>query len=210
MAIDELLDEHEQGERVRAWLRRNGLGIVLGIALGIGIIGGWRWWQGEAHADRVAAGDAYAALQDTLAAGDLDKAATEVAALGDEGYGPLAAMQLARAQLDAGKRDVAIETLRGVASPDPALAAVVRQRLARLLIDAGQGQEAATLMAAAEDPVGLEVLGDAHAALGARDAARQAYERALSQLDVAAPQRGLLEIKLMDAGGVPAKPEART
>ena len=45
MAIDELLDEHEQGERVRAWLRENALGIIGGIALGLGLIYGWQWWQ---------------------------------------------------------------------------------------------------------------------------------------------------------------------
>lgn len=210
MAIDEVFDEHEQGERVRAWLRRNGIGIVFGIVLGLGIVGGWRWWQGESQARRAAAGDQYGALQATLAAGDLDKAATEAKALGAGSYGPLAALQLARAQLEAGKRDEAIATLRAVDGRDPAVAAVARQRLARLLVDAGQAKEAVELMAAADDPVGLEVLGDARVAAGDRDAARAAYERALSQLDVAAPQRTLLEIKLMDAGGVPARPEARS
>ena len=34
MAIDDLLvDEHEQSERVRNWLRNNGIGIIAGIAL---------------------------------------------------------------------------------------------------------------------------------------------------------------------------------
>ena len=30
MAIDDLLDEHEQSERVRTWLRKNGLSIIGG------------------------------------------------------------------------------------------------------------------------------------------------------------------------------------
>lgn len=210
MAIDELFDEHEQGERVRAWLRRNGFGIVAGIVLGLGIVGGWRWWQGETRTARAADGDAYVALQATLESGDLDEGAKDAAALKDGSYGPLAAMQLARAQLAAGKRDDAIATLRAAHSDDAAVTAVIEQRLARLLLDAGDGKAALALVTDAADPSGLEVLGDAQTALGDRDAARKAYERALSQLDVAAPQRSLLEIKLMDAGGVPAKPEARS
>ena len=38
--------------------------------------------------------------------------------------------------------------------------------------------------------------------------ARAAYALALSHLDVAAPQRKLVELKLSQVGGVPAKPEA--
>ena len=45
MAIDDLLDEHEQGERVRTWLRKNALGILGGLALGIAAIYGWRAWE---------------------------------------------------------------------------------------------------------------------------------------------------------------------
>ena len=33
MAIDDLLDEHEQSERVRSWLRNNGAGLLGGVAL---------------------------------------------------------------------------------------------------------------------------------------------------------------------------------
>lgn len=44
MAIDDLLDEHEQGERVRTWLRDNAAGLIGGLALGLLLIWGWRWW----------------------------------------------------------------------------------------------------------------------------------------------------------------------
>jgi predicted negative regulator of RcsB-dependent stress response len=45
MAIDDLLDEHEQGERVRSWLRKNGAVMVGGVALGVAVIVGWQWWN---------------------------------------------------------------------------------------------------------------------------------------------------------------------
>jgi len=47
MALDDLLDEHEQSERVRSWVRSNALGLIGGVALGLGAIAGWQWWQGQ-------------------------------------------------------------------------------------------------------------------------------------------------------------------
>ena len=47
MAIDELLNEHEQSEQVRNWLRGNAVGLIGGVALGLAVIAGWNWWQGQ-------------------------------------------------------------------------------------------------------------------------------------------------------------------
>ena len=203
MALDELLDEHEQSERVRNWLRQNSFGLVGGLALGLALIGGGRWWMAQAHQKRVAEGEAYQAALDSIAANDLDKAAAQAAALKQGSYAPLVAMDLAKAQLDAGKRDEAIATLRAVASADPGIAMVVRQRQARLLIDAGKGEEALALLAGVDDATSIEVRGDAHFALDKREDARKDYAEALRKLDVAAPQRQLLEFKLTQAGGTP-------
>ena len=125
------------------------------------------------------------------------------AALAGTAYAPLAALDLAKAQLEAGQRDEAIATLRGATSEEPALTAVVQHRLARLLIDAGKGDEALALLADAQDPAALETRGDARHAKGEVDQARQDYEQALRKLDPAAPQRRLLELKLTQAGGSP-------
>lgn len=203
MALDELLDEHEQSERVRSWLRQNSLGLVGGLVLGLALIGGGRWWMQQAHEKRVAVGEAYQAALDSIAANDLEKAATQAAALKEGPYAALVAMDLAKAQLDAGKRDEAIATLRAANATDPGISAVVRQRLARLLIDAGKGEDALALLAGVQDATSIEVRGDAHFALDKREDARKDYAEALRKLDVAAPQRQLLEFKLTQAGGTP-------
>ena len=90
------------------------------------------------------------------------------------------------------------------------LAHVLKKRLsdaerdaARLLIDAGKGEEALALLAGVDDPTSIEVRGDAHFALDKREDARKDYAEALRKLDVAAPQRQLLEFKLTQAGGTP-------
>jgi len=203
MALDELLDEHEQGEKVRTWLKENGLGIVGGLVLGLALIGGGKWWLQKQHHERVATGEAYDRMVARIEAGELEQAASAADALATTSYAPLAALSLAKGQLDAGDRDAAIATLRAARSEDSGLAAVIEHRLARLLIDAGQGEEALALLAAADDAAALETRGDAHFALGREQQAREEYEQALRKLDVAAPQRALLELKLTQTGATP-------
>ena len=169
MAIDHLLDEHEQGERVRGWLRENGGGLLTGILLGLALILGWQWWQQQRANKRLQAGNDFQAAAEALQAGKTDVAQARIAALPEGTYRTLAQLALARAQVQAGKRDEAIATLRGVKADSPELAGVVRNRLARLLVDAGQAKEALALLeGAAGDPLVAVVRGDAHAALGQR------------------------------------------
>jgi predicted negative regulator of RcsB-dependent stress response len=205
MAIDDILDEHEQSERVRNWLRSNALGLIVGVGLGLGAIYGWTWWRDQQAAERVKAGDSYQALVKDVEAGKLDGAKTKAAGLKDSGYATLAALDLAKAQIDAGKRDDAIATLRAAKTSDSTLVPVVNQRLARLLIDAGKHDEALKLVTAADDAATVEVRGDAYFAQGKLEQARGAYTDALKKLDVAAPQRRLVELKLTQAGGKPPK-----
>lgn len=210
MAIDDLLDEHEQSERVRTWIRKNGAGIVGGVVIGIAVIGGWQWWQKEQVGQLAQANARYDAVTRSLRSKDLDEAAKEVAAL-EAGkasiYADLAALELAKAQVEAGKNDDAIATLRGLKTEGD-FKLLIDQRIARLLIETGKADEALSLLADAQDSASLEIRGDALIAQDKRDEARELYTKSLAALDVAAPQRRLVETKLMDAGGTVADPAA--
>ena len=208
MAIDDLPDEHEQGERVRTWLRENGLGIIAGVVVAFGLVGGWRWWQSQQQTQRVEAGAAYQRMVADLASGDLADARNQVASMRGTPYEVLAALDVAKAQVDAGELDAAIQTLQGANATDPALEPIRRQRLGQLLVEAQRAEEAVALLRDASDATGLETLGDAHVALAQQAEAREAYVRALAQTDVASPGRGLIEIKLAAAGGEPTPDEA--
>lgn len=209
MALDDLLDEHEQSERVLDWLRRNGAGLIGGIALGLAAIGGWKWWQQHQVEQKSEVATAYQAVLDAIEAGD-KQANAKVKALGVGLYHTLASLELAKSQVALNQRDAAIATLRAIKPTEPAITAIVNERLARLLIDAKQADAALKLVAAANSPSALEVRGDAQFALGQHDNARKSYEQALTQLDVASPNRRLLELKLTQVGGTPAKPEAQS
>ena len=90
-------------------------------------------------------------------------------------------------------------------TPDDALRPLINLRLARLLIDAGKHDEALKLLDAADDASSLEVRGDALLATGKAKEAQEAYTRALTTLDAVSPQRRLVELKLIHAGGTPPK-----
>lgn len=207
MAIDDILDEHEQSERVLDWLRRNGAGLIGGIVLGLAAIAGWKWWQQREQQMALQAATRYQSTIDGIQASDA-QAAVKVKDLGANTYGALATLELARSQVAAGQRDAAIATLRALRPEDPALTEIANQRLARLLIDADQADAALKLAGTANTSTALELRGDVHFALDQRDKARQAYSQALARLDVASPQRRLLELKLTQVGGNPIRTEA--
>ena len=212
MAIDDLLDEHEQSERVRNWLRNNGVGLIGGIALGLAVIFGWQWWHKQRAAQAEQSNVAYQEVLQVLAAGDLEKAVAAVTKLQGNKvaiYADLAGLRLAQAQVDAGQLEPAINTLKGL-KPEASLQAITDLRLARLLVDAGKGEEALELLGEASDSASLEARGDALVALGKPDQARDLYLKALTGMDVAAPQRRLVELKLTDVGGTPPKPAQPT
>ncbi|WP_297831437.1 tetratricopeptide repeat protein [Thermomonas sp.] len=212
MAIDDLLvDEHEQSERVRNWLRNNGIGIIAGIVLGLGVIYGWQWWQGRQLQQRMEVSSRYSQAMDALAQGripadngkaliaDLDQHNTTLATL--------AALETAKALVEANKRDEAIAALRGVKTVDPNLAPVLQERLARLLIDAQKTDDALALLKDDRDPAMLDARGDAQFAKGDLAAARESYKRALALVDVGDPQHRLITLKLIEAGGTPPHSE---
>jgi predicted negative regulator of RcsB-dependent stress response len=202
----ELMDEHEQGERVRAWLRENGASIVTGIAIGIALIGGWQWWKTQQAHRAVESSTQYVALTSAIEGGDRDLAEQLVKALREDyastPYATLAALAWADQQLDAGELQAAVSTLQQARteSKDPLLADLVTVRLARAQIAAGQAEAALALVEGAQRGSALDVKGDALLALGRSDQAIAAYQAALGELDENLPSRRLIELKLLDLG----------
>ncbi|MEG3182974.1 YfgM family protein [Novilysobacter erysipheiresistens] len=209
MAIDDPLDEHEQSERVLEWLRANGAGLIGGIVLGLAAIGGWKWWQAQQQQQQLAKADQYQAAVEAIETGNGEGAA-KVQALGEGVFANLAALELAASQAEANQNTAAIETLRGITPGNPAIADIVNQRLARLLIDTDQADAALALLDNASTPAALQIRGDAQYALGQADAARESYQQALTRLDVASPLRRMLELKLTEVGGSADRTEAKS
>jgi predicted negative regulator of RcsB-dependent stress response len=217
MAIDQL-DEYEQGEKVRSWLRDNGSSLLTGVLLGLALILGYQWFKGRQVRLEEDAAAQFVALTDAITAKDDAKVKTFAAELdtkyADSPFAPLARLRRAQYLQAGGKNDEAIALLRAAPVPtDPALADLQVLRLGRLLLIAGKPEEALKAIDAKPDslfPAGTaELRGDIQLALGKRDEARKAYEQAMTTLDEASPTRRLVELKLIEAGGQPpARPEA--
>ena len=199
--MDELLNEHEQGERVRSWLQNNALGLIGGIALGLGLIFGWNWWQNDQVRKRDATATQYEAFAKQLAENP-DQAGKQITGkLAGTPYAAVAALELAKAQVDAGKEPAALATLQAAKTDDPMLAELIRQRTAKLLVATGKAEDAVRLLGKPTQPGAFEVLGDAQLTLGRTTEAQASYRQALRTLEEGSPQRQVLELKLADAGG---------
>ncbi len=199
--MDELLNEHEQGERVRSWLQSNALGLIGGIALGLGLIWGWTWWKQQQVNQRDAVATEYEQFTQTLATNPDQAGKLLTGKLAGTSYAAIGALELAKAQVDEGKEAAALATLQAAKTSDPMLAEVIRQRTAELLISAGKAEDAVRLLGKPTTPAALEVLGDAQAKLGKPAEAQASYRQALRTLEEGSPERQVVELKLADVGG---------
>lgn len=208
---NELIDEHEQGERVRQWLGENATAIIGGVAVGLSLIFGWQWWERAQVERQITAATHYQALLDAAESGD----ATSAEGLADRlrndysntVYASLASMQQAEEAVSQGRLDAAEASLNQAlaATEEPALQELIRIRLARVELQLGRNQEALTrldgLTASKYAAVVQELRGDLLRRLDRQEEARRAYADALAAMDAGAQLRFLVEMKLADIGG---------
>jgi len=186
--VDEYMNEQEQWEFVRNWVRQNALWVIAGVALAASGLWGWQAYQAHKEAQLLAAGKQYADL--ILALGKNDRAA--VLSLADKlnsdhprtGYADQGQLAAARMQVDSNDLAGALARLQQVANTtsDAELALVVRMRIARLQIEQHQADAALATLAAVEPGAFAgryaEVRGDALLAKGDRIGALKAYREA--------------------------------
>ena len=212
------IDEYEQGERVRKWLRENGGSVLGGIAIGLASIAGFQTWQGREDAQRVEASRQYESFLVAQEAGQANEAeglATLIAnEYGDTPYPALAALRRSASLVAEDRIEDALKALEAAlpGTSDPTLAQLLQLRAARAEVQLGRFDQAVARLASVEEPsfraIREEIRGDAMAAQGRRDDARAAYLDAMTATDIASPARLLLELKLADAGGTTNTPEA--
>ncbi len=209
MAV-ELYDEHEQGERVRKWLREYVPAIVMGLVLAFGGIFGFRYWQDQQASQQALAADYYNLIQNEIEAGRIQVAEDHFETLRSEGgrsaYLGLAGLAMAAAYVEDGRLESAARIYRELLEQRrmEMLHPVTRLRLARVLH--AQGDARAALDIVGEDaPRGFEAAwselrGDLLLELGERQRARLAYEQALDHATRQGGLQRLLQMKI-DATG---------
>ncbi|KFN44434.1 YfgM family protein [Arenimonas oryziterrae] len=212
------LDEYEQGENVRKWLRQNGASLITGIALGLVCVFGWQWWHGKGERHRAEAATQFVAFSQAIDAKDETKIKTFAAVIAekyaDTAYVSLATLRHSGYLQQQGKTADAIKLLEAGLPKvtEPEMVELFNLRLGRMLLLDGKADLALKRVDSIKTPifpaVAQELRGDVEVALGHTDNARKAYEQALTTLDQASPTRRVLELKLIDVGGnPPAQPE---
>ncbi len=215
--VEDYLTDRDQEEALRNWWRENWKWIFAGVALGLGLLAGWQYWQ-TYRANRAAqAAKVYADLQKSLMGNDIEQARRLLTDLeGDQAksaYTQQGHLLIAKRDAEAGRFEDAIKHLRQVisTSKDEELAHVARLRLARLLIQTGKHDEALQLLDVAKAGAFAaqvrEIRGDALVAKGDAQGARAEYAAALDPAAKGSIDRPTVELKLRDVGGeVPAAP----
>lgn len=148
---DHLTDE-EQVEKVKAWLKENGMSIVAGVVIGLGGIFGWQFWDSY-QVNRAAEGaEAYDRFVQTAEQSEPDATADALAGLdagfANTAYSRFASLELAQQQAETGDLDGAMATLEKTRAgiSDTAMQSVIDLRLARLLVSRGKLDEAGTII----------------------------------------------------------------
>lgn len=221
MAIDEL-DEHEQSERVREWVRKNAGSVLLGIVVGIAGLIGWKQW--EQHRERKAH-EAQNLFQEYAEADAKGEAATADGLLArlqkdypDSTYAVLVQFKRAKAAMKKDDVKAAIEALelahrKAAAGALKELAAL---RLARLRVAQREYPAALALLqevrSKAYAGLAAALRGDVYLAQGQKAEALTAYEQALGALEATSAQRTQIEMKRNDlreaSAGKPSLPTA--
>jgi predicted negative regulator of RcsB-dependent stress response len=203
MAYD--LEEQEQLATIKAWWDRWGnlvLTAVTIVLLAIAAFNGWRWYERHEAGN---AGALYDELLSAVEGGDLGRkkelAGTLIERYSRTVYAPMAALQVAKVNYEAGDRGAAQAQLRWVIdkSGHPELVQIARLRLAGLLLDEKSYDEALKLLAG-EVPASLAASfadrrGDVLLAMGKAEEARAAYQEALDKADAQHPMRPIIQLK---------------
>ena len=198
--------QDDDTEKLREWWKRNGVGIIAGIILGVGGVGGiqgWRMYQDYQ-------GEKASVLYEQMLAADvvddqeavIDVATVLIANHQSSGYADLARLMLARQFLYAGDVAAARTALNELLaeSKDPVMQQVARVRLAVIALQAGDVDQVRALAeaSAADGFVSQfqELLGDALMATGDLKAAQIAYEKALANAPSNSQAAQLISAKL--------------
>jgi len=205
------LEEQEQIDALKAWWRQHGnlvIAIVVGVALAVSGVFGWRAYQASQAAQASAIfGDLRKAAGERDVKKVRDLAGAMLEQFPRSAYAPLAAFVSAKAHFESGDLKTARAQLEWVIEKarDPEYQSIARLRLANVLIDEKDYGGALKALEAKPEPSFegrfAETRGDIYSAQGKRSEARAAYKSALESTRVRdAASRELLQLKIDTLG----------
>lgn len=177
--------EEQQVQAIKQFWKDNGMAIIAGAVIGLGLLWGWRAYNDAQIAAKEEASSAYNdSIKSLVDADSKDKLLSFVTEQKGTGYAPLAAMILAQNAIQSEDYEGAKSSLLTAIEGDEALADIARLRLANVHLQLGENSQAIAVLSAVsssayENQV-EELIGDALLAQGDYDGAQNAYKLAIA------------------------------
>ena len=206
--MDEFQSERQQIDELKRWWSENGRYVITGLVLGVGVLGGLKFWNDHKAQLAIDGGSYFGTLSDAVRANET-ATVEEMSALladryGSTPYADHASLALARFHMENEEPEKAVAELQRLVdeSRDEQLVHIARLRLARVLVHLQRAEEALALLTGV-DTGGYaaryhEVRGDVHFHRGDVDAARAEYQAALDNFVPGLIDRRFVEMKLHD------------
>lgn len=201
--------EREQVDAIKKWWQDNGKAIVLGLVVGLGGLGAWRYWNDMQDARAENASVNYEQFLNLTAQGAGKEAREAGQAILDTypktTYARLTALLLAKLDVDDGKLDEAKKRLQWVIdnAGGPETVALAKSRMAQIILAEGKAEAALQTFEQIEPARAkqfAELKGDILAALGRKQEAASAYAEAKTLLASSGADPRLLELKIESLG----------
>ena len=208
------LQEQEQLDALKAFWKQYGNLITWLLVAALALYAGWNAWGYWQREQAAKASSMFGELERAAQASDAEKTGRIFGDLKDR-FGRTASAQqagllAAKVQHDKGQADAARASLAWVGdnAVEDEYRSIAHLRLAGLLLDAKQYDEALKQLDAAKAPdfqaLVADRRGDVLLAQGKKDDARGAYQTAYQGLDVKLEYRQLVQAKLTALGAAPA------
>ena len=201
--------EREQVDAIKQWWQANGKSIVLGLAVGLAGLGGYRYWDGMQNANAENASINYEQFLNLAAQGSgkeaIETGTAILKAYPDSSYARLTGLLLAKLEVDDGKLDDAKTHLQWVIdhADSAEVAAIAKARMAQVVLAGGDAEAALKLfeqIGATDGEQFAELKGDILARLGRRDEAVKAFAQAQKLVADAGADARLIELKIEALG----------
>lgn len=209
----EMRTEEEQVEALKDWWKENGKALLLGVALALAIVFGWKGWQNNQQVTAENAAIVYQNLVQAVAIASAPGATDDQQVTAqhlsstlkqdysDSAYARFGAMLAARLSAESGDFDAAISEFDWVLGQDSdaVMTIVVTMRKTRVLAAKGDLQQAVTLLESLSGEafkVSVEELkGDLYLQMDDPAKARKAYQSAIDAVEQQG-SRPILTMKL--------------
>jgi len=209
--VDYATDE-ERVEELKKWWKENGKSVILGVALGLSVLFGWRWWGDYQETQAINASALYSQLELAIQ----DKKAEQAEAFADEvfkkhensHYAIYSALSLAKMEVDNKNLQAAQTHLQWAYdhAGDDELKQLAGLRLARVILAIGETDKAYAIVNSTSSgkfaALYLELKGDILLKKDDQDGALLAYQKATQLLPAGSRINPALQFKIDDLAKV--------